>query len=162
MLISQIIRPDGSLAVVARDGSESAIVKGAASTYALAQEALASGRSIARVIAARGLGEAVDMVRLAEAGAFTLPITHPDPQALLDSHAGTGQQIGATPVGQPGSKERVDFGTPIGEHRDASTGTSTPTTVGIIHYSKNGAHIVPARPAGSGGSGGSGDSGGST
>ncbi len=90
------------------------------------------------------------------------PLTHPDPQALLDSHAGTGQQIGATPVGQPGSKERVDFGTPIGEHRDASTGTSTPTTVGIIHYSKNGAHIVPARPAGSGGSGGSGDSGGST
>ena len=82
MLISQIIRPDGSLAVVARDGSESAIVKGAASTYALAQEAIASGRSIAQVIAARGLGEAVDMVRLAEAGAFTLPITHPDPTHL--------------------------------------------------------------------------------
>lgn len=82
MLISQIIRPDGSLAVVARDGSESAIVKGATSTYALAQEAIASGRSIAQVIAARGLGEAVDMMRLAEAGAFTLPITHPDPTHL--------------------------------------------------------------------------------
>lgn len=82
MLISQIKRPDGSLAVVARDGSESAIVKGAASTYALVQEAIAQGRSVAGVIAAHGLGEAVDMMRLAEDGLFTLPLTHPDPAHL--------------------------------------------------------------------------------
>ena len=36
MLISQIIQEDGSLAVVLREGSEAAIVKDAASTYALA------------------------------------------------------------------------------------------------------------------------------
>jgi len=79
MLISQIILADGSLAVVAREGSEAAIVRGAVSTYALAMDAIATGRSLAAVIAAQGLGEAVDLVRLAEQGRLTLPITHPDP-----------------------------------------------------------------------------------
>jgi len=79
MLISQIIRPDGSLAVVAREGSEAAIVKGAASVYALAGEAIANGQSLAAVIAARGLGEAVDLARLLDEGRVTLPVTHPDP-----------------------------------------------------------------------------------
>ncbi len=80
--ISQIIRPDGSLAVVARNGSEAAVVKTAASIYALVQEALASGRSLAQVIAEHGLGDAVDMQRLAEDGRIGLPITHPDPSHL--------------------------------------------------------------------------------
>ncbi len=82
MLISQILQADGSLAVVLRDGSEAAIVKGAASTYALATEAIATGRSLAAVIAAHGLGEAVDLPRLAAAGRLTLPVTHPDPSHM--------------------------------------------------------------------------------
>ena len=82
MLISQILSADGSLAVVLRDGSEAAIVKGAASTYALATEAIATGRSLAAVIAAHGLGEAVDLPRLAAAGRLTLPVTHPDPSHM--------------------------------------------------------------------------------
>ena len=49
------------------------------------------------------------------------------------------------PVGQPGSKERIDFGEEIGVFRDPD-GNATPTTVGIVHYGKKGAHIVPARP----------------
>jgi hypothetical protein len=79
MLISQIIQPDGKIAVVARDGSEAAVVKGAVSTYALAQEAIASGRSLAATIAAHGLGQAVDLGRLLDEGRVTLPVTHPDP-----------------------------------------------------------------------------------
>ena len=79
MLISQITRPDGSLAVVAREGSEAAIVKGAASTYALALEAIASGTGLSATIAAHGLGEAVDLSRLLDEGRVTLPVTHPDP-----------------------------------------------------------------------------------
>lgn len=79
MLISQIIRPDGSLAVVAREGSEAAVVKGATSTYALAQEAIAGGQGLAAVIAAKGFGEAVDLSRLLDEGRVTLPVTHPDP-----------------------------------------------------------------------------------
>jgi hypothetical protein len=82
MLISQITQADGSLAVVLRDGSEAAIVKGAASTYALASEAIATGRSLAAVIAAHGLGEAVDLPSLAAAGRVTLPVTHPDPSHM--------------------------------------------------------------------------------
>ena len=82
MLISQILRPDGSLAVVAREGSEAAVVKGAASTYALADEAIASGQTLAATIAAHGLGEAVDLSRLLDEGRVTLPVTHPDPAHL--------------------------------------------------------------------------------
>jgi hypothetical protein len=82
MLISQILHADGTLAVVLRDGSEAAIVKGATSTYALASEAIATGRSLAAVIAAHGLGEAVDLPRLAAEGRLTLPISHPDPSHM--------------------------------------------------------------------------------
>ncbi|MDZ4311602.1 MAG: AraD1 family protein [Cypionkella sp.] len=78
MLLSQIKNADGSISVVAREGSEAAIVRGAVSTYALATEALAQGKPLAAVIAARGLGEAVDLVALAAAGRLALPITHPD------------------------------------------------------------------------------------
>ena len=79
MLISQISRPGRGLAVVVRDGSEAAVVKGAASTYALAQEAIATGRSLAAVVAAHGLGEPVDLARMAEEGRLLLPVSHPDP-----------------------------------------------------------------------------------
>ncbi len=82
MLISQIRRPDGQLQVVARDGAEAAVVRGAASTYALAQEAIAAGQGLTQVIAAHGLGEAVDLMGLLEAGRVALPITHPDPAHL--------------------------------------------------------------------------------
>ena len=81
MLISQI-RDGQGIAVVAREGSEAAVVRGVQSTYALAQEAAESGRSLAAVIAAHGLGEAVDMTALAAQGRLLLPITHPDPAHL--------------------------------------------------------------------------------
>ena len=64
----------------------------------------------------------------------------------LGRQAGTGQQLGKVEVGLPGSKERVDFGTHIGEHVDPATGVSSPTTKGVIHYGGKGIHIVPARP----------------
>jgi filamentous hemagglutinin len=54
--------------------------------------------------------------------------------------------VGNTPVGQPGSKERVDFGKNIGDYVDRDTGERSPTSIGIIHYGSKGAHIVPARP----------------
>jgi len=67
-------------------------------------------------------------------------LTHPDPQKLIDRFAGTGQPVGPIPRGQPGFKERVDFGGIIGEFQ------GQPTTNGIIHYGGNGVHIVPSRP----------------
>jgi RHS repeat-associated protein len=73
-------------------------------------------------------------------------LDHPDPQGLVDKGAGTGQQVGNAPVGEAGSKERVDFDEPIGTHVDPQTGERNETTVGIIHYGKKDVHIVPARP----------------
>nr|WP_280191956.1 polymorphic toxin type 50 domain-containing protein [Delftia sp. PS-11]KAJ8742623.1 transposase [Delftia sp. PS-11] len=73
-------------------------------------------------------------------------LSDPDPQSLLDKGAGTGQQVGDIPVGQPGSRERVDFGKNIGEYVDRNTREKFPTNIGIIHYGSKGAHIVPARP----------------
>lgn len=71
-----------------------------------------------------------------------------DPQVLLNTHAGQGQPVGKIPVGQPGSKERFDTGGEVigvFRHQD---GRSAPTTRGMIHYGKDGAHVVPARPDG--------------
>jgi RHS repeat-associated protein len=68
-----------------------------------------------------------------------------DPRKLA-VHAGSGQPVGSVPRGQPGFRERVDFGETIGLYIDPATGVSTPTTRGILHYSKNGVHVVPARP----------------
>jgi RHS repeat-associated protein len=73
-------------------------------------------------------------------------LTHSNPQSLVDEHKGTGQQVGSTPVGEAGSRERVDFGTNIGVYVDPATGQRSPTTNGIIHESKKGVHILPARP----------------
>ncbi|WP_237089028.1 polymorphic toxin type 50 domain-containing protein [Paenibacillus larvae] len=60
-------------------------------------------------------------------------------QKLLEKYAGKGEWIGQ-------NKERVDFGEIIGKYVDPITGEAIETNKGIIHYSKNGAHIVPARP----------------
>lgn len=79
MLLSQVIHPDGRIGVVLRDGSEAALVKNADSTYALAMKAASTGRTLAAVIAEHGLGDAVDLARLADEGRITLPVIHPDP-----------------------------------------------------------------------------------
>ena len=74
-------------------------------------------------------------------------LTDPDPQALLDLGAGTGDAVNDVPVGRPGSKERVDFGKVIGQYIDPVSGVVQPTSKGVIVYDrKGGAHIIPARP----------------
>ncbi|HGF8955252.1 TPA: polymorphic toxin type 50 domain-containing protein [Yersinia enterocolitica] len=40
----------------------------------------------------------------------------------------------------------MNYGQVIRNYIDPQTGISTPTTKGIVHYGKNGVHIVPARP----------------
>ena len=60
-------------------------------------------------------------------------------EELIKQYSGSGHPIGD-------NKERVDFGKVIGYYVDEATGGRYPTTVGIIHYSNSGAHIVPARP----------------
>ncbi|MEH6852361.1 polymorphic toxin type 50 domain-containing protein, partial [Bacillus pseudomycoides] len=60
-------------------------------------------------------------------------------QELLDKFAGKGQLL-------KNGRERVDFGEPIGKYYDRNTGQYHETTKGLIHYGKDGAHIVPSRP----------------
>lgn len=60
-------------------------------------------------------------------------------EQLIKQYGGTGQVLSK-------NKERVDFGRVIGYYVDPVTQEKTPTTMGTIHYSKDGAHIVPARP----------------
>ncbi len=74
-------------------------------------------------------------------GKSILQLTIDEAQKLLNQFAGTGQFLNPE-----FTKERIDFGRIIGIHVDPDTNTHNPTTVGLIHYSKNGAHIVPAEP----------------
>lgn len=66
------VQPDGSARLVA----------GAASTYELAQAAIAQGRKLAAVIEAHGLGETVDLAAALAEGRLLPPIDHPDPAHL--------------------------------------------------------------------------------
>ncbi len=60
-------------------------------------------------------------------------------QKLLDEKAGTGDLITT-------SKEKVNFNQPLGQYVDPEAKTKVSTTVGVIHYTQEGAYIVPARP----------------
>ncbi len=74
-------------------------------------------------------------------------MTDPDPQILVDQWAGTGRAVNDVPIGDPGSKERVEFGKVIGIYVDPLTRDAVPTSKGIIVYDRRGnAHIIPARP----------------
>ncbi|MBA2369876.1 MAG: hypothetical protein H0V82_12795 [Candidatus Protochlamydia sp.] len=74
---------------------------------------------------------------------------HPDPQGLLTKFSGTGMPIKNEHYSVPGYKERVDFEEIIGYYTTKKDpNLKLPTTKGIIHYSKKGAHIVPSHPEG--------------
>jgi hypothetical protein len=60
-------------------------------------------------------------------------------QKLLEEYAGTGIRFEQC-------KEKVEFGQPLGQYMDPVTKLKVETTVGIIHYSREGIYIVPARP----------------
>ena len=68
--------------------------------------------------------------------------TAQDAEQLIKQFGGKGEWIDP-------NRERVDFGKAIGVYVNYETGQEVITTKGIIHYSKNGAHIVPANPNGS-------------
>lgn len=65
--------------VVCRRGEEARLVNGAESTYGLALEAVEAGLGLAAIIKRHGLGEIVDLEKLAAEGALDVPVRHPDP-----------------------------------------------------------------------------------
>lgn len=78
MFLSQIETTSGR-AVVAREGGSAQVVPGAASVIELALAAIASGRSLAAEVTARGPGEVVDLAAALGEGRVLLPADHPDP-----------------------------------------------------------------------------------
>ncbi|MGE1144900.1 T7SS effector LXG polymorphic toxin [Bacillus pumilus] len=60
-------------------------------------------------------------------------------QELIDKFAGKGDMFTK-------NRERINFGQVIGKYYDHKSNTYVETTNGLIHYGKDGAHIVPARP----------------
>lgn len=60
-------------------------------------------------------------------------------QRVVEHLAGTGEWIGE-------NRERIIVGYRIGLYFEQATKAGTPTNTFIIHYSKTGAHIVPAAP----------------
>ena len=69
----------------------------------------------------------------------TITVPLPRLQALVESKGGTGFWRGK-------NKEVVDFGVTIGTYRNPGNGSSISTSWGTVHYSKSGAHVVPAKP----------------
>ena len=72
-------------------------------------------------------------------GKSVLQMSLSEAQRLVEEYAGTGKWKGD-------NKEAIDFGRVIGTWVSAADGERRETTFGIIHYSKTGCHIVPARP----------------
>ncbi len=72
-------------------------------------------------------------------GKSILTVSLEEAQELVTKYSGHGDPVSD-------NKERVNFGKIIGIFVDQNTGEKKPTTVGMIHYSKNGTHIVPAEP----------------
>lgn len=82
MLVSQIKDKDGLTRVVAREGTEAFVVKGATSLYQLAMGCARTGQKLQDKIGQLGFGEAVDLDRAYAEGRILSPITHPDPAHL--------------------------------------------------------------------------------
>ncbi|PZU57167.1 MAG: FAH family protein [Sphingobium sp.] len=74
---------DGARSVIAADGDRAAFVSGFASIIALATEAIAQGRSLSEVVAAAGVGDAVDLAAAFAAGRLIAPVDHQDGAHML-------------------------------------------------------------------------------
>ena len=84
MLISQLDLGNNRIGVAVREGPDSGarLVRDAESVHALAMEALGAGKSLSAVIAAHGMGDAVDLERAYAEGRLLSPIHHADPAHL--------------------------------------------------------------------------------
>jgi hypothetical protein len=78
MRLAQIVDDNGKRSLVVSARGEARIVKGLRSTYALAMEAIATGEPIKKRIAARGVGQTVDLSTALKQGRVLSPIDHAD------------------------------------------------------------------------------------
>lgn len=102
---------DGTRQLLASDGTSAHVVEGYVTTYALAQAAIAAGRSLIEMLADAPNGEAVDVAAELAAGRLLAPIDHADPAHLM--LAGTG----LTHLGSAEGRDTM--------HKAASAGQAT-------------------------------------
>lgn len=72
-------------------------------------------------------------------------LTHPDPQGLLDAHAGTGVTVRGT-RGLPGHVEVAEVGKSVGIYFREGVEIGETTRLKIHYDGRGGAHVVPAPP----------------
>ncbi|MGC1300970.1 MAG: AraD1 family protein [Caulobacteraceae bacterium] len=91
----------GERVVAVSDGAGARQIKGVHTVYALAQQAISEGETLAQVVHAHGLGEAVDLDSAFAEGRILAPIDHPDPAHLYLT--GTG----LTHLGSADARDRM-------------------------------------------------------
>jgi hypothetical protein len=78
MRLAQIVDDNGKRLLVVTARGETRIVKGLRSTHALAMEAIETGEPIKKRIAARGVGQIIDLTKALKQGRVLCPIDHAD------------------------------------------------------------------------------------
>ena len=74
-----------------------------------------------------------------------------NPQNYYTIKGETNEKRSGTGIKKSANKEIVDFKRVIGKYVDPKSGKAYDTTMGTIHYSKDGTHIVPSTPIDFGG-----------
>ena len=88
MRLAQFVDDNGKRALAVTARGESRLVKGARTTLDLALQAIESGVSLRKLIADRGVGKPVDLVRALKDRRVLPPIDHKDPAHVLVSGTG--------------------------------------------------------------------------
>ena len=88
MRLCQIMTESGRRALVATARGESRLVKGARTTLDLARQAIEQGTSLRKLVAERGVGQAVDLRRALREKRVLPPIDHKDPAHVLVTGTG--------------------------------------------------------------------------
>ena len=153
MLISQISDADGMSLVVVREADAARSVKGAKSVYALALEAARAGRSLADVVAERGLGETVDLEAAYREGRVMAPIRPPRSGASASyrhrahpSRLGRDARCDAQDSQRRGEAHRLDEDVPHGAGGRQAAGPD-PGVQPEWFYKGNGNMVVePGKP----------------
>jgi len=88
MRLAQFVDETGKRALAVTARGESRLVKGARTTLGLAQQAIESGLSLRKLIADRGVGKPVDLLRALKERRLLPPIDHRDPAHVLVTGTG--------------------------------------------------------------------------
>lgn len=107
MLLSRIRDLEGTARLVARDGTEAYVIRGADSIHALALDCARGGETLAERIAGLGLGEAVDLEHASQEGRVLAPVCPGDPRqvrvTIAEIDGGRPLQLAGATLVSPGA-----------------------------------------------------------